>query len=86
MIEAQIAAATGASQFVSRDDAGRYKVIEDPDELRACVALGKALPIFTRLPSTSAFADLMNRALGKPKERLEVSGTAAEPVVFRWQK
>src|SRR5215510_11524228 len=66
MVEAQIRSAEGASQFVYRDDAGRYRVIDDPDELRACVAQGRAIRIFTRLPNTSAFTDLMNRALYKP--------------------
>ena len=69
MLEAQAASAEGANQFVYRDDAGRFKVIDDPDELKACISQGKAIRIFTRLPSTPAFTDLMNRALDKPAEQ-----------------
>lgn len=88
MTEAQIANAKGVSQFVYRDEQGRFKVIDDPDELRACIAQGRALRIFTRLPSTPAYTDLMNRAIDKPAEQVKVTGDDGGPVVhvFRWQK
>jgi hypothetical protein len=77
IIEAQMDAAIGAHQFVYTDDKGRFKVIDDPDELRACIAMGKALRLFTRLPNTSAQDSLLNRVLDKPAEqvqKIEVSG------------
>ena len=49
-------------------------MIDDPDELRACVAQGRATRIFTRLPNTSAFTDLMNRCIDKPSEHVEIAG------------
>lgn len=69
IIDAQIASATGASQFVYADDKGRFKVIDDPDELRACIKMGRVLRLFTRLPNPQAQSDLLNRVLDKPKEQ-----------------
>jgi hypothetical protein len=69
ILDAQIEHAQGISQFVYRDEQGRFKVIDDPDELRACLSQGKAIRIFTRLPSSQAFAELFNRALDKPREQ-----------------
>ena len=85
LLDAQILNAKGISQFVYRDDHGRFKVIDDPDELKACVSLGKAVRIFTRLPNVVAFTDLLNRTLDKPKEQeqdVKVDGT----LVIKWQK
>jgi hypothetical protein len=85
MLDAQIENAQGCSQFVYRDAQGRFKVIDDPDELRACIAMGKAIRIFTRLPSTPAFTDLMNRTFDKPPEHVSVTGPENGPVQFKWQ-
>lgn len=71
MTAAQIEAAQGVHQFIYRDDDGRFKVIDDPDELRKRLEDGTALSLFTRLPSTPAYTDLMNRALDKPKEQVQ---------------
>lgn len=83
MTAAQIEAATGAMQFVYRDKDGRFKVIDDPDELRKKTQDGTAISLFTRLPSTPAYTDLMNRALDKPTEGVQqqVSGT----LEIRWK-
>lgn len=78
MLDAQIENAQGASQFVYREDNGRFKVIDDPDELQACIKQGRAIRLFTRLPSVQAFSDLVNRAADKPKEQeqeVKLTGT-----------
>ncbi|MEP6592478.1 MAG: hypothetical protein ABJC51_02230 [Acidobacteriota bacterium] len=84
MVEAQIDCAVGVSQFVYRDDAGRFKVIDDPNELAACLYLGKAVKVYPRPPSTPAFTDLFNRVLGKPTEQLEVTEAEGAPLTVRW--
>src|SRR5580765_1577704 len=51
VIDAQMETAAGIKEFVYRDDHGRFKVIDDPDELQARINLGQAIEILTRLPS-----------------------------------
>ena len=78
VIDAQMETAAGIKQFVYRDDHARFKVIDDPDELQACINLGKAIEIFTRVPSAQAQSDILNRLIGKAKEqpqKLNISGT-----------
>lgn len=65
----QFTTACGVSQFVYRDKAGRYRVIDDPDELRKKVDEGAALEIFTRLPNAQAQTDILNRVMDKPAEQ-----------------
>lgn len=75
--DVQFTTACGVSQFVYRDEAGRFKVIDDPDELRKKVQDGSALEIFTRLPNAQAQSDILNRVMDKPTEQQQVvhSGT-----------
>lgn len=78
LMEAQLSTAVGVKQFVYRDDAGRYKVIDDELELRARLNLGEAVEIVTRLANPQAQIDVLNRLMGKPQEppqQLEVKGT-----------
>jgi len=81
LIEAQIAAAMGRSHCFARDTAtGQWHLIGD--ELLAARAEtnhddGNVLRIFTVDPSVRAFADLMDRALDKPRrqdQEVKVSG------------
>jgi len=67
--DVQYETACGVSQFVYRDEAGRFKVIDDPDELRARCSMGEAIRIFTRLPNAQAQTDILNRLLDKPKDQ-----------------
>jgi hypothetical protein len=78
MIDAQMETAAGIKEFVYRDEAGRFKVIDDPDELQARINLGQAIEIFARLPSTQAQTDMLNRLMGRAKEQpknLNISST-----------
>lgn len=78
LLDVQFETATGISQFVYRDEAGRFKVIDDPDELAACLSQGKALRIFTRLPNAQAQTDILNRTMDKPKEQEQVISISGE--------
>jgi hypothetical protein len=53
----------------------------------ACAAGAEAVQIFTQAPNTAAFTDLLNRALDKPTEQIQLTGEEGGPVVhtFRWQ-
>jgi len=84
LIDAQFSTAVGVKQFVYRDEAGRFKVIDDPDELREKTAQGLAIEIVTRLASPQAQTDVLNRVMGKPKEQLEIAGKDGGPVIFQW--
>lgn len=80
LIDAQYSTAVGLSQFVWRDKAGRFKVIDDPDELRTRTEDGSAIEIFTRLPSAQAQTDALSRIMGKPPEQLKVTGPTGGPL------
>ena len=78
IIEAQHAAATGVNQVGYRDEHGRFKLMEDADELRAAIRLGKPIRVYTRLPNVQAQTDVLNRILDKPAEqeqKVTVTGT-----------
>jgi hypothetical protein len=77
LIRAQIAKAKGISHLVIRDKTtGKFVRVTDPNRIMRVINGGKnaqeVWEIWTRDPDTGAFTDLMNRALGKPKETLEV--------------
>ncbi len=85
IIDAQIESAAGVYQFVYRDEHGKFKVIDDPDELAACISMGKAVRLFTRLPSPQAQADVLNRIMDKPTEQVNVTGADGGPLEIRWK-
>lgn len=79
MIRAQIANAVGIGHVYTRDKSGKFTKIEDPDEMDRLLqegTEGEHYWLFTKDPSVQAFADLLNRALDKPKEQaIEVAIT-----------
>ena len=90
MIQAQIANACGVQHFFLRDPAtGQFKRITDPDEIEAALnapnaSKGSTYWIFSKDPNVQAFTDLLNRAIDKPAEHLQVSGDGS-PIVICWQ-
>ena len=87
LIDAQFETAVGVRQFVYRDKSGRFKVIDDPDELRTRIEDGSAIEIFTRLPNAQAQTDALSRIMGKPAESVRLTGAEGGPVehIFRWK-
>jgi hypothetical protein len=83
-IEAQIANAMGVKYLVTRDKkTGKFvRVIE----AMAQVKLGdheEIIEVWEKDPNVQAFADLLNRALGKPKEQpqdINVTGQVRVPL------
>lgn len=90
MIDAQIATAQGISHFMLRDPkTGKFERITDPDQIQAALNAdgaeeGSSYYIWTKDPSTAAFTDLMNRAIDKPVEPVDLQGDVA--VTFSWEK
>lgn len=83
MTRAQIASAKGVSHFFLRNDAGQFVEVTDPKMIQTALNAGeegKYYWVHTQNPSTSAFADLMNRTYGKPPERHEMTGADGGPI------
>ena len=88
LVSAQIANAKGIKYLVVRQKStGKF--------LRVTEALAKAktahlnpdeevIEVWEKDPSVQAFTDLMNRAIDKPIEQVEMGGTGGGPVVVRW--
>jgi hypothetical protein len=88
MLASQIKHAIGLSYLVARHKAsGKFekltadeaeKILGGEDSERVMVE------VWEKDPSVQAFTDLMNRAIDKPMEQLEISGNEDRPVVFKW--
>jgi hypothetical protein len=44
-----------------------------------------AVWIYTKDPNVQAFTDLLNRAIDKPAEHIQVAGADGGPLTIRWQ-
>lgn len=92
ILDAQIANAKGINHFFLRDaKSGRFERITDPAMIEAALNAGEEgryYWIFTKDPNTQAAQDLLNRALDKPADQVQVTGEDGGPVVhvFRWQQ
>lgn len=87
MTRAQIAHAKGVSYVVLRNPDGSFTRATNEQQIdAACAAGAEAFQIFTQAPNVQAFADLMNRALDKPPEQLQVTGTEGGPLEIRWKE
>jgi hypothetical protein len=90
MIKAQIANACGVQHFFLRDPStGQFKQITDPDEIEAALNVenaseGSTYWIFTQNPNVQAFTDLLNRALDKPAEHVQIAGADDGPIQIQW--
>jgi hypothetical protein len=87
MVRAQIAAAKGVSHFFQRNEDGKWVELVDPHAVLTALNSGEKDTYYwvhTQHPSTAAFADLLNRALDKPKEpAFEVSVQADLTLIER---
>lgn len=87
LVEAQIQNALGLSHLFLKDKVGRFVQITDPKQIEDVLNSGeqdKYFYIQTKDPSTAAFTDLLNRALDKPAEHVEVTGADGKPLEVRW--
>ncbi len=90
MIEAQVAHAQGIKYLVARAKAGgKFEKVspEQLDEMLAGQDDGSiVLEVWHKDPSVQAFSDLLNRALDKPADHVEVTGADGGPLVVRWEE
>lgn len=78
MTLAQIAHAKGIAYIVLRNPDGTFtRATNEAQVDAACAAGAEAFKIFTQAPNTQAYTDLMNRALDKPAEQLQVQMSGA---------
>jgi hypothetical protein len=90
MVDAHIAHAIGTKYLVARHKAGgKFERVSETE--LAQVLAGQddgriVLEVFDKDPSVQSLTDLLNRALGKPAEHVEVSGADGGPMVLQWQK
>jgi hypothetical protein len=76
LIDAQLEHAKGAKHLMLRDEkTGKFERIADERQIDAAIATGKAFWVFTKDPSIQAFTDLMNRAIDKPTEQVDLTIT-----------
>ena len=92
ILTVQMAHAQGIGHLYRRDKKGRYSRIEDQAQIDAIVAKGLKKDrdggtyyIFAKDPSVHAFVELMNRALGKPKQPVDVNVTGRVDIVATLQ-
>ncbi len=89
MLEAQIKNAQGIKYLVKRAKAGGKFEKVSADQLDTVLAgqddNSLILEVWEERPNVQAFTDLMNRALDKPVEQVEISGNEDKPITYRWQ-
>jgi hypothetical protein len=89
LLDAQLANAEGLKYLITRDKkTGKFIRVT---EAMARVKQGaseqeETIEVWEKDPSILAFTDLMNRAIGKPVEAVEISGKDGEPVIVRWER
>lgn len=85
MLKAQIQHAKGIDHFFLRDEKTKQFVrIEDPKMIEAALNAGDEGSyywVFTKDPSVQAFTDLMNRAIDKPSEHVEMNHSGALRII-----
>lgn len=85
MTDAQIANAQGIRHFMLRRDDGTFERSDDPEAIVKALNSGDetSFYIFTKDPSVQAYTDLMNRALDKPTEHVDLNVTSDDERVKR---
>ena len=82
MVDAQIDAAIGISHFFLRDPkTGRFQRVTDQDRIEKALnadVKGSYYYVYTKDPSIQAFTDLMNRAIDKPTDQVDVAVTHSD--------
>lgn len=86
---AQIAHAKGLSYLVARNrTTGKFERVtgemlelwqQTPEDMPAIIE------VWQKDPSIQAFTDLMNRAIDKPAEQVQLTGDPDKPLVVQWQ-
>lgn len=77
LVAAQLDNAVGIRHFIVRGKGGKFERLTEPEQIEAALNAegaeeGKTFWIYTKDPSVQAFTDLMNRAIDKPAEHVEM--------------
>lgn len=84
MTKAQVSNAKGLQYLVYRDKKSgkfeRVKALEDVNQDE------NTIEVWEKDPSVQAYTDLMNRALDKPIEPIELTGAGGAPLEVRWKE
>lgn len=87
MVKSQVAHAKGVSYMRLRNVDGTFVRATDEKQIDAAIAAGASwFEIFTEVPSVQAFVALSDRAIDKPSEHLELTGSEGGPLVVTWQR
>ncbi len=92
IVQGLIGKATGINHMMLRDqETGQWKRLETPEEITAALNAPDAEKdrtywIHTKDPDVQAAADLLNRAIGKPIEEVQMDLTVNEPLAQRMKK
>jgi hypothetical protein len=65
---------------------GKCERITDVEHIDEALKTDTACWIYTKDPNVQAFTDLLNRALDKPAEYVQIAGHDGGPLVIRWQR
>ena len=84
MVEAQVANAQGIKYLVARDKrSGKFTRVTAA--MAGALKGDEVIEVWEKDPAVQAFTDLLNRALDKPAEHVEVTGKDDGPIAFKWQ-
>jgi len=85
LLESQIDNAMDIRHVMMRDpNTGKFeRVTGDAKQIDKALKTKTAFWIYTKDPNVRAFADLMNRALDKPSEPVEIAGGGS--ITIQWQ-
>ena len=81
LVESQLANAEGLKYLVYRDKGSGKFVTVKSDELEAA-QIKNTVEVWEKDPNVGAFTDLLNRAMDKPTEHVEMQATVTGSVVL----
>src|SRR5262250_2977349 len=87
-LEAMADNVIGIRHLMMRDPkTGKFeRITGDAKQIDKALKSKNACWIYTKDPSVQAFTDLMNRAIDKPAEHVQIAGHDGGPLVIRWQR
>lgn len=89
MVDSQVAHAKGLKYLVKRHkQTGKFEKVTEKelDNLLDGEESDRVtLEVWEKDPSVQAFTDLMNRALDKPSDHVELTGADGTPLVVKWE-
>lgn len=92
IVRAGIRAATGVDHFMLRnEETGEFRRLTDPAEIEAALnhpgaKEGSTFWIHSKDPNIPALVTLLDRAIGKPVEEVQMEITSNEPLAQRMKK